>query len=111
MGTAEDAAEAVMGTAEDAAEAVMGTAEDAAEAVMGIAEVTDSNTYLGSDEDKEKRDHNESGGKEPMNPKDIAVQEPTASRDQDTEIAGEGETGADSPEAREKFRKKGMMET
>jgi hypothetical protein len=47
-----------------------------------------------------------------MNPEDIAAHEPTAvKRDQDTEIAGEGETGADSPEAREKFRKKGMTET
>jgi hypothetical protein len=55
-------------TAEDAAEAVMETAEDAAEGVKETAEeVTDSDTYLGSDEDKEKRDHNESGGKEPMN--------------------------------------------
>jgi hypothetical protein len=109
MGTAEGVKE----TAEDAAEAVKETAEDAAEAVKETAEeVTDSDTYLGSDEDKEKRDHNESGGKEPMNPEDIAAHELTAvKRDQDIEIAGEGETGADSPEAREKFRKKGMMET
>ena len=107
--TAEDAAEGV----EETAEGVEETAEDAAEGVEETAEkVTDSDTYLGSDKEMEKRDYNEVGGKEPMNPEDIAAHEPTAvKRDQDTEIAGEGETEADSPEAREKFRKKGMTET
>jgi len=47
-----------------------------------------------------------------MNPEDISAHESTAvKRDQDTEIAGEGETSTDRPEAREKFRKKGMTET
>jgi hypothetical protein len=107
--TAEGAAEGLVETAEGVKE----TAEDAAEGVKETGEkVTDSDTYLGSDKDTEKRDYNEAGGKEPMNPEDIAAHEPTAvKRDQDTEIAGEGETGADSPEAREKFRKKGMTET
>lgn len=64
---------------------------------------------MGSDKETEKRDYNEARGKEPINPEDIAVHEPTAvKRDQDTEIAGEGERGADSPETREKYRKKGM---
>jgi hypothetical protein len=54
----------------------------------------------------------ESGGKEPMNPEDIAGHEPTAvTRDEDTEIASQGQTGSDSPEAREKYRKQGMTET
>ena len=107
--TAEDAAEGV----EETAEGVKETAEDAAEGVEETAEkVTDSDTYLGSEKEMEKRDYNEVGGKEPMNREDIAAHEPTAvKRDQDTEIAGEGETEADSPEAREKFRKKGMTET
>ena len=52
--------------------------------------------------DKSKRDYNESGGKEPMNPEDIASHEPTAvKRDEDDEISSEGEMGTDSPEARE----------
>ena len=107
--TAEGVAEGLMETAEGVEE----TAEDAAEGVEETAEkVTDSDTYLGSDKEMEKRDYNEVGGKEPMNPEDIAAHEPTAvKRDQDTGIAGEGETEADSPEAREKFRKKGMTET
>jgi hypothetical protein len=107
--TAEGAAEGLVETAEGVKE----TAEDAAEGVKETGEkVTDSDTYLGSDKETEKTDYNEAGGKEPMNPEDIAAHEPTAvKRDQDTKIAGEGETGADSPEAREKFRKKGMTET
>jgi hypothetical protein len=39
--------------------------------------ITDSDTYLGSDDEKERRE-NEKGGKEPMNPEDIAQHEPTA---------------------------------
>ena len=103
--TVEGVAEGIVDTAQGAKE----TAEDVKE---GAERVTDSDTYSGSYAEKEKRDYNESGGKEPMNPEDISAHEPTAvKRDQDTEIAGEGETGADSPEAREKFRKKGMTET
>ena len=104
-----DTAQGAKETAEDVKEGIEGTAEDVK---VGAEEVTDSDTYSGSDQEKENRDYNKSGSKEPMNPEDISAHEPTAvKRDQDTEIAGEGETGADSPEAREKFRKKGMTET
>ena len=103
--TVEGVAEGLVDTAQGAKE----TAEDVKE---GAEKVTDSDTYSSSDQEKENRDYIESGGKEPMNPEDIAAHEPTAvKRDQNTEIAGEGETGADSPEAREKLRKKGMTET
>ena len=115
-----ETAEGVKETAEGVAEGVEETAEGVEETAKGVAEgveetaekATDSDTYLGSEKEVEKRDYNEVGGKEPMNREDIAAHEPTAvKRDQDTEIAGEGETEADSPEAREKFRKKGMTET
>jgi len=39
--------------------------------------ITDSDTYLGTDDEKERRE-NEKGGKESMNPKDISEHEPTA---------------------------------
>lgn len=43
--------------------------EKAKKGVKETAEkVTDSDTYLGSDNETEKRDYNEAGGKEPMNP-------------------------------------------
>lgn len=58
--------------------------------------------------DSSDRGYNESGGKEPMNPEDIG--ENAVNRGQDTEIASEGQTGTDSPEAQEKYRKKGMTE-
>ena len=61
--------------------------------------------------DKSKKDYNESGGKEPMNPEDIASHEPTAVQRENAELASEGQTGTDSPEAREKYRKQGMTET
>jgi len=75
-------------------------------------DVVDADTYTGSDKEREKREYNEAGGKEPMNPESIAANEPTAvKRDQDTDIADEGQTGTDSPEAREKFKKSGMTDT
>ena len=86
--------------------------KDTAEKVTDSAEkVADPDTYTGSSEEKERRDYNEAGGKEPMNPEDIAGHEPTAvKRDQGTDIADEGQTGTDSPEAREKFKKSGMTD-
>ena len=57
----------------ETAEGVKDTAEDVAEGVKDTAEeVTDSDTYTGSEHEREKRDYNESGGKEPMNPEDVS---------------------------------------
>jgi hypothetical protein len=74
--------EIVEGTAKGVEEVVEDTkegVEDAAEDVNDTAEgVTDSDTYTDSEHEREKRDYNESGGKEPMNPEDIASHEPTA---------------------------------
>ena len=75
-------------------------------------DVTDPDTYTGSDKEREQREYNKAGGKEPMNPEDIAGHEATAvKRDQGTDIAEGGQTGTDSPEASEKFKKKGMTDT
>jgi hypothetical protein len=63
------------GTAEGVKEGVEETAEGAKDTAE---EVTNSDTYTGSEHEREKRDYNESGGKEPMNPEDIASHEPTA---------------------------------
>lgn len=46
--------------------------------------------------------------KEPMNPEDIG--QDAIDRGQDTEIAEDGQTGTNSPEAQEKYRKKEMTE-
>jgi len=95
----------------EAAEGVKEGFEDTGEAAKETMErATDSDTNTGN-EDTGNRQYNESAGKEPMNPEDIALHEPTAvRRDQDSEIT-EGQTGTDSPEAQEKYRKKGMTET
>lgn len=59
-------------------DSVEGTVEEVKEGVKKTAEkITDSDTYLGSDDEKENKD-NEVGGKDPMNPDDIAKHEPTA---------------------------------
>jgi hypothetical protein len=82
-----------------------GKAEDSAE------KVGDPDTYKASNNKNENREYNQSGGNEPMNPEDIAAHEATAvKRDQDSEIAEQGQTGTDSPEAREKFKKSGMTD-
>jgi hypothetical protein len=100
-------------TAEGVIEGVKDTAERVIKGVKDTAkDVVDPDTYTGSDKEREKSDYNEAGGKEPMNPEDIAEHEPTAvKRDQGTDIANEGQTGTDSPEAREKFKKSGMTDT
>jgi len=95
-------------TAEGVKEGVEETAEGIKEGVAETArESTDSYTKLY--EKTENREYNKAGGNEPMNPENIASHEPTAvKRDQDTEIT---QTGTDSAEAKEKYRKKGMTET
>src|SRR5688500_12991640 len=108
--TAEGVKEGVEETAEGIKEGVEETAEGIKEGVEETArESTDSYTKLY--EKTENREYNKAGGNEPMNPENIASYEPTAvKRDQDTEIT-EGQTGTDSAEAKEKYRKKGMTET
>ena len=62
----------------DTVEEVKDTVEEVKDEVKQAAKkVTDSDTYLGSDDEKENRD-NKAGGKNPMNPEDIAKHEPTA---------------------------------
>ena len=62
----------------DTVEEVKDTVEEVKDEVKQAAKkVTDSDTYLGSDDEKENRD-NEVGGKDPMNPEDITKHEPTA---------------------------------
>ncbi len=48
--------------------------------------------------------------KEPMTPAKLRVEEPTAVRRDPTDqsITSEGQTGTDTPEAQEKYRKSGM---
>jgi len=56
----------------------------------------------------ERKKENPAGGKEPMNPEDI--EQTAVNRGENPEITEEGNTGTDSPEAREKYQKKGMTE-
>lgn len=117
--TAEGVIEGVKDTAERVIKGVKDTVKGAKEGVGETAEgvkdtaeeVVDTDTHSGSDDERENREYNESGSKEPMNPEDIAEHEPTAvKRDLGTDIADEGQTGTDSPEAREKFKKSGITE-
>jgi gas vesicle protein len=110
--TAERVIEGVKDTVKGVKEGVKEGVEETAEGVKDTAEEVDADTYTGSDDERENREYNESGSKEPMNPEGIAEHEPTAvKRDQGTDIADEGQTGTDSPEAREKFKKSGMTDT
>jgi hypothetical protein len=67
--------------------------KDTAEGVKDSAEkVVDPDTYTGSNDEKERenRDYNQAGGKEPMNPEDIASHEPTAvKRDKNKGTSGD----------------------
>jgi hypothetical protein len=127
-----DAAEGVIEGVKDAVEGmiegVKDTADVAKEGIEDTADVVeetaddatdpDAYTYKAYSEERkstrydENRGYNKSEDEEPMNPEDIAGHEPTAvKRDQGTDIAEEGQTGTDSPEAQDKYRKKGMTET
>jgi hypothetical protein len=117
--TAEGVIEGVKDTAERVIKGVKDTVKGAKEGVEETAEgvkdtaqeVVDADTHTGSDDERKNREYSESGSKEPMNPEDIAEHEPTAvKRDLGTDIADEGQTGTDSPEAREKIKKSGITE-
>ena len=74
-----DTFDKIKGGLKETAEGVKEGVEENAEGLKDTAEkATDSDTYTGSEQEREKRDYHESGGKEPMNPDDIASHEPTA---------------------------------
>ena len=89
---AEGVVEGVAETAEDVVEGVKDTVEGVKEGVEKTAdafeetadEVTETDTYKRLSEERkdakydENRDYDKTGGKEPMNPEDIASHEPTA---------------------------------
>jgi hypothetical protein len=125
--TADVAKEGIEDTADVAKEGIEDTADVAKEGIEDTADVVeetaddatdpDAYTYKAYSEERkstrydENRGYNKSEREEPMNPEDIAGHDPTAvKRDQGTDIAEEGQTATDSPEAREKFKKKGMTD-
>jgi hypothetical protein len=64
---------------EDTFEKVKKGVKETAEGIKETAEeAIDPDTYTGSDDERKNREYNEAGGKEPMNPEDIAKHEPTA---------------------------------
>ena len=63
----------------DTVEEVKDTVEEVKDEVKQAAKkVTDSDTYSSSYEERKSGEFKETGGKEPMNPEDIASHEPTA---------------------------------
>jgi hypothetical protein len=79
MSEDENSFEKVKKGVKETAEGVKEGVEDAAQGVKDTAkEVIDPDTHTGSEDKMEDRDYNEAGGKEPMNPEDIASHEPTA---------------------------------
>jgi hypothetical protein len=65
--------------AEDTFEKVKKGVKETAEGIKETAEeAIDPDTYTGSDDERKNREFNEAGGKEPMNPEDVAEHEPTA---------------------------------
>ena len=64
---------------EDTFEKVKKGVKETAEGIKETAEeAIDPDTYTGSQDERKNREFNEAGGKEPMNPEDIAEHEPTA---------------------------------
>jgi hypothetical protein len=84
--TEEDSFEKVKKGLKETGEGLKETGEGLKEGVEETAdvfedtekEVTEADTYTSSDEERKSREFNEAGGKEPMNPEDIASHEPMA---------------------------------
>jgi hypothetical protein len=68
---------AVENTVEDTVDNTIKEVKDEDDVKLAAKKLTDSDTYLGSDENKEIR-HDQDGGKDPMNSEDIAKHEPAA---------------------------------
>ena len=68
----------VEGVTEGLADTAQGAKETAEDVKEGAEKVTDSDTYSNSYEERKSGEFKETGGKEPMNPEDIASHEPTA---------------------------------
>jgi hypothetical protein len=62
---------------EDTVEDTIKEVKDEDDVKLAAKRLTDSDTYLGSDENKEIRD-DQDGGKDPMNSEDIAKHQPAA---------------------------------
>jgi methyl-accepting chemotaxis protein len=74
-----DTAEGVIEGVKDTAEVVEEGIEETADVFEDTAkEATDADTYTSSYEERKSGEFNGAGGKEPMNPEDIASHEPTA---------------------------------
>jgi hypothetical protein len=79
----------VENTIEDTVENTIKEVKDEDDVKLAAKKLTDSDTYLGSDEDKEIRD-DQDGGKDPMNSEDIAKHEPAAfKRDKEQGSSGD----------------------
>ncbi|HEU4467728.1 MAG TPA: hypothetical protein VFR61_01670 [Nitrososphaeraceae archaeon] len=64
---------------ETVVDTVENTIEEAKDDVkLAAKKLTDSDTYLGSNENQVENRENPDGGKDPMNPEEIAKHEPTA---------------------------------
>jgi len=80
---------AVENTVEDTVDNTIKEVKDEDDVKLAAKKLTDSDTYLGSDENKEIR-HDQDGGKDPMNSEDIAKPEPAAvKRDKEQRCSGD----------------------
>jgi hypothetical protein len=76
-------------TIEDTVEDTIKEVKDEDDVKLAAKKITDSDTYLGSEENKEIRD-DQDGGKDPMNSEDIAKHEPAAvKRDKEQGSSGD----------------------
>ena len=80
---------AVENTVEDTVDNTIKEVKDEDDVKLAAKKLTDSDTYLGSDQNKEIR-HDQDGGKDPMNSEDIAKHEPAAvKRDKEQGCSGD----------------------
>ncbi len=123
MDTTKDAKDKVVDTTKDAKDKVVDTTKDAKDKAKDtVSSATSSSSPQGRDfeegaagMDRTRKDDplTEYKEKEPMTPAKIKEHEPTALKrnPSDQKITEQGQTGTETKEAKEEYRKRGMTKT
>jgi hypothetical protein len=107
---AKDVKDTVVDTTKDVADKTKGTVDQTENASVDSIDKEYEEGVAGTNKNRQSDPLTQYSDKEPMTPAKLNAGEPTAvKRDpNDQQITSEGQTGTDTPEAQEEYRKRGM---
>jgi hypothetical protein len=107
---AKDVKDTVVDTTKDVSEKTKDTVDSSLNTSTSLIDKIYEEGAAGTNENRKSDPLTEYSDKEPMTPAKLKVEEPTAvKRDpNDQTITSEGQTGTNTPQAREEYRKRGM---